>query len=310
MLHEGMDTNLPTRVEDLWFSRDTIVIRADDKIFQVSRAILAARSTVFRDMIAFPQPVNGEMEEVDGSPVVRMHDPAADVEVFLRAIFDSSYFMPSPCPVELSVVLGILRLSHKYDVQYLFRRALHHLAEGEWYALSYDQPCIDHIITGDSSPIHSLSVAVAAIEVGAWWLLPMAYYDATCYGIDQLLALAADGALQPHAMKCAIAQARFLRGTSAVNQFLTLKGDSPSCGNPGGCDTVRRSLLVEHFDLMKDDAGLDPLGEWDTRAKTLFSEAAREFWAELPGIFDLPPWPELDAMKRAAMGEDAASEEN
>ncbi|KAJ7159379.1 hypothetical protein C8R43DRAFT_881836 [Mycena crocata] len=107
-------------------SRDTIVIRAETKIFQVSRAILAARSTVFRDMIAFPQPTSGDVE------ISELHDSAADVEVFLRAIFDSSFFMPAPEPIELSVVLGILRLSHKYDVQYLFRRALQHLAEGEW----------------------------------------------------------------------------------------------------------------------------------------------------------------------------------
>lgn len=79
------------RVGDLWFTRDTIVIRAEETIFQVTRSILAARSTVFQDMMAFPQPPGDDTEFIDGSPVVRLHDSAADVEVFLRAIFDSKY---------------------------------------------------------------------------------------------------------------------------------------------------------------------------------------------------------------------------
>jgi hypothetical protein len=32
--------------------------------------------------------------------------------------------------------------------------------------------------------------------------------------------------------------------------------------------------------------------------------AAAKFWDELPYIFKLPSWPELNAMKRAAMGEE------
>jgi len=78
------------RVEDLWFSSD-VVLRAEKSIFHVSKSILAARSSVFRDMVAFPQPPTGETEMIDGCPVVSLHDSAADVEVFLRAIFDSRY---------------------------------------------------------------------------------------------------------------------------------------------------------------------------------------------------------------------------
>lgn len=85
----GQSSETPTRVDDLWFAADMIVIRAETKIFRVSGAILAARSTVFKDMIAFPQPTSGDREEIDGYPVVLLHDTARDVEVFLRAIYDS-----------------------------------------------------------------------------------------------------------------------------------------------------------------------------------------------------------------------------
>lgn len=76
-----------THVEDLWFSNDTLVIKAGAKIFKVSKSLLAARSTVFRDMVEFPQPADGDTKLIDGSPVVSLQHSADDVEVFLRAIF-------------------------------------------------------------------------------------------------------------------------------------------------------------------------------------------------------------------------------
>ncbi|KAJ6516961.1 hypothetical protein DFH09DRAFT_940661 [Mycena vulgaris] len=107
------------RVDDLWFSDDTLVIRSEKKVFRVTKSILCARSSVFRDMVAFSQPPSDQTNTIDGRPVVVLHDSAADVEVFLRAIFDSSYFMPPTTPVQLDVVLGIFRLAHKYDIDYL-----------------------------------------------------------------------------------------------------------------------------------------------------------------------------------------------
>ncbi|KAJ6461515.1 hypothetical protein C8R47DRAFT_1225882 [Mycena vitilis] len=253
MANKGL-TTMPgaTLVEDLWFKPDS------------------ARSTVSYDMVAFPQPADGETELVDGSPVVRLYDPDPDVEVFWRAIFDSSlsYFMPSPEPVELSVVLGIFRLSHRYDVQYLFRRALHHLGEGEWYASTFDEPGLEHM--DDDSHVHSLSVALAAIEV------PL------------------------------------LRATTGVNEFLTGKSESTSCSHPSPCDAARLKLLRQHFDLVKNDARLDPAGKaWDGSgmctactafSKPQFKTAANDLWLQIPGIFDLPPWVALDEMKKAVMG--------
>ncbi|KAJ7089924.1 hypothetical protein C8R44DRAFT_544227, partial [Mycena epipterygia] len=163
------------RVEDLWFSSDTLVIRAEKRLFRVSKALLAARSTVFRDMVAFPQSASGGTELIDGSPVVTLHDSAADVEVLLRAIFDSSYFMPPPERARLEDVLGILRLSHKYDIQYLHRRALNHLS-GLYFPPSvqaYRSPRADHIVYGPGH-LPLLSLINAATEVGALWLLPVA----------------------------------------------------------------------------------------------------------------------------------------
>ncbi|KAJ6602718.1 hypothetical protein DFH09DRAFT_899609, partial [Mycena vulgaris] len=148
-------------------------------------------SPVFRDMIAFSQPTS---EQIDGSPVVRLHDSAREVEVFLRAIYDSSYFMPAPVPVELWVVLAILRLSKKYDIQYLHRRALDHLVQAGWYKAGYDDDRDSgHLTECDpDNPMDNLSLVTTATEIGALWLLPYAYYCASTFSAEDLLPFLQD----------------------------------------------------------------------------------------------------------------------
>ncbi|KAJ6593398.1 hypothetical protein B0H19DRAFT_976114, partial [Mycena capillaripes] len=163
-----------TRVDDLWFTDGTmVVLKAEDKIFHVPKWLLAARSSVFRHMFEFPQPTNDEVEIIEGSPVVTLYDTADAAEAFLRALLDSSYFMPPPALVELQALLGILRLSNKYDVQYLYLRALEHLSK---YG-----PCSLHHLRSrtvqnfDDTPLRHLLVISAVKKVGALWLLPGLY---------------------------------------------------------------------------------------------------------------------------------------
>ncbi|KAJ7147847.1 hypothetical protein C8R43DRAFT_1108194 [Mycena crocata] len=282
-----------TPVEELWFPRDTIVIRAEDKLFQVSRAILAARSTVFSDMLAFPQPTGGDNEVIDGNPVVQLHDSAADVTVFLRAIFDSSYFMPSPAPVELQVVLGVLRLSHKYDVVYLHRRALQHLVEEGWYSVTHDAQAIAHHIQCPSSAedmADSLAIAAVATEVGALWLIPWAYYMASRYPLADLIAVEAES--PQHARKCIAAREHMLRAMIAAQRVLTV---ADACDTTQLCDTIRMGALDSFIGQEQEVTLVCPLDEWTPErvgslrdsglcdscadnAATLGKAAASAFW--------------------------------
>ncbi|KAJ7611822.1 hypothetical protein FB45DRAFT_941104, partial [Roridomyces roridus] len=75
----------PHRHAELWFDDGSIVIQAENTQFRVHRSILAARSLIFRDMFSFPQPLDAEL--VEGCPLARLHDSAAELSVFLRAIF-------------------------------------------------------------------------------------------------------------------------------------------------------------------------------------------------------------------------------
>ncbi|KAJ6602744.1 hypothetical protein DFH09DRAFT_1470690, partial [Mycena vulgaris] len=145
---------------------------------------------------------------------------------------DSSYFMPAPAPVDLWVVLAILRLSDKYDIQYLYCRALEHLDEDGWYHQVYVDEKEDNLINpGSETPISALSVITATTEVGALWLLPYGNYCVSIYYIHQLL---------PFLKGDTEEIADILRGTIAVNRFLAIRDP---CTTATVCNGIRDTHL-------------------------------------------------------------------
>ncbi|KAJ6452227.1 hypothetical protein C8R45DRAFT_1223559 [Mycena sanguinolenta] len=165
--------NAAARVEDLWFAPDMIVVHAQ-------------RTRCF----AF-SPDDSETEKIEGFPVVRLHDPAADVEVFLRAIFDSRYFMPAPAPFPLSALSGIL---HKC------------------YPKAYDERGDDHL-TFDEDPLSvNFSIISAAAEVNAQWLLPDAYYGTATNALLSFM----EGKTAPYAQKALALHVHLVRANAAI----------------------------------------------------------------------------------------------
>ena len=102
----------PKRVEELWFDDGNLILKAETSLFRVYGGFLAARSSVFRDMLTFPPPEEGNAT-FDGCPIVTVYDAAADLTRFLKAIFDSRWvaffggiIVPntdSPTPATLSL---------------------------------------------------------------------------------------------------------------------------------------------------------------------------------------------------------------
>jgi hypothetical protein len=78
----------PVRSPDVWYDDGTLVIRAENTLFRVSRGILASQSDVFKDMVSVPQPPSTDAETFEGCAVVYVHDTAEDMERFLRTILD------------------------------------------------------------------------------------------------------------------------------------------------------------------------------------------------------------------------------
>ncbi|KAJ7448950.1 hypothetical protein FB451DRAFT_758193 [Mycena latifolia] len=259
-----MDPDTSNRVDDLWF---LLEIRAGRKIFRVTKSVLAARSSVFRDMVPW---------NVGGISVVILQDPAADVEVFLRAIFDSSYFMPAPEPIEIGVVLGILRLSDKYDVQYLYRRALGHLERGYYFSsvAAFRDSGPDRLIYPADNAVlrHRLALIKTATEVGALWLLPAAYYWATPFEYDELVAATPSGTARD-VQKCIRAGLTLSRAhVNSIRFFTTnlIEG----CTDASGCNEFRLHALDMYFNQVTDSQGLDldPLRNWPAPVWDLISQ--------------------------------------
>ena len=78
------------RCSDVWFDDGTVILQAEHTLFKVYFGILQAQSPFFRDMFALPQVDSDLSEKYEDCPLVTMQgDSAADVRVFLKALFDS-----------------------------------------------------------------------------------------------------------------------------------------------------------------------------------------------------------------------------
>ncbi|KAF7371318.1 BTB domain-containing protein [Mycena sanguinolenta] len=252
------------RVQDLWFPNADLILRAENKLFRVYKHILGARSRVFHEMASFPQPATPEDDTVDGIPVVRLHDSGAEVEVFLRAIFDSSFFMPSPAATDFSTGIGIMRLSHKYDVPYLFRRAISHLESMYPYTLPEMQDfCRGTTRSHITFPfiVDTDLIALRAVsEVGALWMLPVAYYG-VCEHSSKALLEAGDpwNALTTYEQQtCLKSQVEFIRATATTHEFFV--GSSarflPSGLSPSGFKSTTGSLILDVDDKLCSDCNV------------------------------------------------------
>ncbi|KAJ6573176.1 hypothetical protein DFH09DRAFT_1459655 [Mycena vulgaris] len=273
-------------------------------------------ATVFKDMVAFPLPASEGAELIDGSRVAILRDSAADMEVLLGAIFDSS-----PEPISIDALLGILRLSHKYDIQYLHRRSLQHLS-AQYFAGSVDEylslPQGHFLVPGDFT-FSLLSVIQAVTEVGALWLLPIMYYTATVGTSstrDKLLATIELGAAAAIVHRCMLSYTDLVLGGAVAFSFVCTYNGTGGQG-PFDHSCGRNSLYLA---TAGDKLELFPLslwteGSWDLLPKAMCGpcldamrerdrESCKAFWDRLPSIYGLPAWPELHAMRGAALGDD------
>lgn len=150
--------------------------------------------------------------------------------------------MPFPAPTEFDAIVGCLRLSHKYAVDYLRRRALVHLSSGHAMKLS-DADKFYYL--GDRKPswpvppdpTFRIRGIQLAREVEATWILPYAFYELAVH-FDELGAAIFNGGDQTGPLSVQD-QESFLKGhdsqtkssfTDAI-RFLWRPFDIPGCDN-------------------------------------------------------------------------------
>ncbi|KAJ7119175.1 hypothetical protein C8R44DRAFT_189561 [Mycena epipterygia] len=325
----------PERVQELWFEDGNLVIQAENRQFRLYRGILAAHSPVFHDMLVFPQKPDPEI--VEGCQLLRLSDPASEVTVFLKAIFDHNFFMPFPAPTEFDIVVGCLRLGNKYRVDSLRRRALVHLSSGYRTTLAETDSVVEfHDDPGPSREIKSWrnpgtpNFRVCAIqiarEVDALWVLPFAFYKVSAafspIGTDMYQgaaysSLSASLSIQDQ-------QFFFMGHTSQITanahllRFLSYPRsvDIEGCESPTLCDGERCRAVESARDMICQYPSI-PLDIWEwncdwenfrvctaclTALRDTHQNARQAFWDKLPEMYGLPPWEELKKMKEAAIG--------
>ncbi|KAJ7304565.1 hypothetical protein DFH08DRAFT_793749 [Mycena albidolilacea] len=307
------------QVDGLWFDGDLVILRAGNHIFRVFTTVLKERSSVFASMFAFPQPPTPESETIGGVPVVNMHDDPAQLEFFLKAMFDPTFFLPPPAKTELDVVLGVLRLSNKYDVHFLCRRALEHLGTVHCMRLKDYHPddsiaTYDHLSDGSLIDGYLKTIKIL-VEVGALWMLPDAYF--ALYPVDLLGLIRAaswDGLGDSEKANCLRVFSHKVRMQPACALLEFLSAAETSCKVPNNCNRARQEAIRDHA----WSSNLDIVDAWSEygwaylaeglcelclqEARDVYEQAKQNFWDDLPALFDLPDWATLEQLREKFLG--------
>ncbi|KAJ6548098.1 hypothetical protein DFH09DRAFT_1504563 [Mycena vulgaris] len=317
----GIQPSEPQRVQKLWFEDGNIAIQAGNSQFRVYRGILAARSPVFKDMLSFPQPPDSEL--VDGCPLVRLTDAATEVTAFSKVIFIPEYvlvaasvvrtshqnlrYFPSfPSLTTFEVIVGCLRLSHKYEVDYLRHRALIHLSSHyptwltEWDSGYYDDEINGRLVS----------------EIIWTPLLPsITFLTASAWPAATLLHSARNFSMAPFTTAPQPASINgddiHTKSAATILGFLLDQLNIPGCGSPSPCSLNRLEALANTEELTVASSPLDVWEEDDWLSlsnvcptclaliKRKHAVTRQAFWDNLPDMYELPPWEHL---KLAAVG--------
>lgn len=81
---------------DPWFEDGNIILSVEDdhgyvlKAFKVHRGVLARQSEVFNDMFVIPRPTTSSdpVDQIDGCPIVRLHDRPNELSYLIKALYD------------------------------------------------------------------------------------------------------------------------------------------------------------------------------------------------------------------------------
>ncbi|KAJ6535567.1 hypothetical protein B0H19DRAFT_432915 [Mycena capillaripes] len=309
------------RADGLWFEDCGLIVRAEKTLFRISKHHLASHSPIFRDMLLLPQPPNAEM--MDGCPLVHLPDSAEDVTFFLKALMFYDFFEPYPAPTTFSILTSILRMSHKYQVDPLRKRALIHLSSSfpttllEYQNLTDDSPpWITELRDSDDANCDFDAMVLLARELSIDWILPVVFYRICEYSLEEAIL---EGKMHLQDKTRAMTGARMLEavGVTKMLDFLWPLGQNPGCYSAEACAKSRyewRHKAEGWRDRHLSAAVRMPLeiweqSDWDrldvcdvcmSSMKVVHEEAKQSLWDGLPEVFGLPAWSELERLKAEA----------
>ncbi|KAJ7611817.1 hypothetical protein FB45DRAFT_1065830 [Roridomyces roridus] len=332
----------PHRTPQLWFDDGSIIIQAGNNQFCVHRSILAACSPVFKDMLAFPQPADAELVEgcqvvhlTDAPDEVTVFLKAIFLPDYFMPFPAKTEFEILRGCLRLSHKYGVEHLHLRALVHFssAFRTAL-----SQWDKASYPYDA-DSESTNPSSlpqsdivswlapmdPLTMFSCIQLAREVDAPWILPTAFsrlsHRLTKATSMSLVDMTHGGATGLSTQD----QKSFVHGHIQQVQFAAIDilgcftdpVEIPNCSSAVRCLKGRLSAVNTVRQAASDYPSL-PLFVWGEDDWEEFREIfcptclaslqatnrakRQEFWDDLPKMYGLPPWEELEKMKVAAIG--------
>jgi hypothetical protein len=212
--------------------------------------------------------------------------------------------MPPPSEVDFQDLLGILRLSHKYDVGYLYKRAISYIET--IYPTSLDEvrqlePTTMQLV--DPLDIELQSIVVLQ-EVGATWLLPYAYHNIAEYPLPVLESSGVSWEDFPANKKAIIYRLGQLHMKATERLFHALTPSS-NCSCSDACNLAKFDFLKRRGSP-KSRTDLTPFREWQFRhrrhlevalcatclaqSRAQYNTVRAEIWSELPANCGLEKW--------------------
>ncbi|KAJ7056070.1 hypothetical protein C8F01DRAFT_1062289 [Mycena amicta] len=318
-------TTTAIRADGLYFQDCGLVIQAENVVFRVSSDFLAVQSPIFRDMLSIPAPADAE--RYDGCLIVHLPDSAEDISTLLKALIYHDFFEPVPADTTFSILSAVLRMSDKYDVATLRRRAIAHLDAAHptilagFDALPKPQAAFLRPSDMNNQAYVHVEIAILARRLSLDWILPMAFYR-ICRLKSARAVLLSSLDLEDK-----------LRVIESGRSFLSEERNKIlDCfwSRPSGCLAGDRSCHDKQLAVRKDTEirfmqfhngnrllpldffGNTPMQSWTNaqlpvcahclaEVKRLHEMARQSFWDSLPGFFGLPGWVELEKTKAASL---------
>lgn len=221
-----------------------------------------------------------------------------------------SFFEPPPTQTMLPIVEGILRLSRKYDVQYLKRRALAHLDSAFPMTLAAwkMREKTRTIPPIDNTPFAAFKVAR---EFELDWLMPSIAYCISSHPFEKTLdyAIFDDERIDlewPDKRMCIVGRQKLIMMQAQIALQMTRTADAQveGCTNPTCTSTRLRCAdilsgwdMASFLDYFEDNASLYS-HEFCPVCLTAFKDSCvsscEKLWNDLPGFFHLPSWEDLE----------------
>ncbi|TFK85564.1 hypothetical protein K466DRAFT_664419 [Polyporus arcularius HHB13444] len=242
-----------TRDSQVWLQDGNTILVSEDYIaFRVHLGTIAHRSDVFRELFALPRSVHEE--NMDGCPVIRLHDSSTDLRHLLLVLccgrnyyYSRDHFQCVP----FSVLESLIRVGHKYAVHDVLSEALGRLKK--YYPTTLDEwdDVEGRARWVDTSPADATTVIELARLANAPSLLPTAYL--TCCGLitsrehtDALRALSSEDLHRVMNASAATSRSCALRLI-----FMLHPSRADGCLSPDRCEATAGSLAQ---DIMTIDA--------------------------------------------------------